>query len=77
MPWKSGKVLVWVAICPDNFSPLYSELLSGKLSAVAGRAELMKLHKYANISCIHYFIPVGKGYLQRGHDLLQACGEKN
>ena len=59
MPWKSGKVLVWDATCPDIFPPSYSELLSGESSAITDRVESVKLYKYANIRCIHHFVPVG------------------
>ena len=51
VPWKCGKLLVWVATCPDTFSLSYS-------SHVAALAKERKCTKYTSLAATHAFTPV-------------------
>ena len=58
MPWRSGRVLVWDATCPDTFAPSHLQLASKEAGAVANQAEQQKRAKYAELAATHHFIPV-------------------
>ena len=57
MPWKSGRVLVWDATCPDTFAPSHLQLAIREAGAVADQAERKK-DKYAELAATHHFVPV-------------------
>ena len=89
IPWKSGKVLVWDATCPDTYAPSYLALSSREAGTVAALAERRKNDLYALLDTTHYFTPVvvetsGVLGLQAlsffrdlGHRLVRATGESN
>ena len=58
MPWKSGRVLVWDATCPDTFAPSHLQLATREAGAVADQAERRKIVKYIELAATHHFIPV-------------------
>ena len=58
VPWKSGKLLVWDATCPDTFAPSYNGLASSEAGLVAAQAEERKRSKYLHLSPVHLFLPV-------------------
>ena len=58
MPWKSGRVLVWDATCPDTFAPSHLQLAIREAGAVADQAERKKKDKYAELAATHHFVPV-------------------
>ena len=58
MPWKTGRVLVWDATCPDTFAPSHISLATREAGAVAAQAEQRKHMKYAELKASHHFVPV-------------------
>ena len=58
VPWKSGKLLVWDATCPDTFSPSYGMSATSEPGAVAALAEVRKEAKYTSLCSTHVFTPV-------------------
>ena len=52
VPWKSGRLLVWDATCPDTFAPSY---LPSAGSGVAAAAEERKKRKYSHLDQRHLF----------------------
>ena len=55
VPWKSGKLLVWDATCPDTFAPSYSSRATNEAGAVATQAEERKEAKYTHLNSTHAF----------------------
>ena len=51
VPWKSGRLLVWDATCPDTFAPSYVASATNEAGAVAALAEERK-HYYV-LTCVH------------------------
>ena len=58
VPWKSRKLLVWDAMCPDTFTPLYEMSATSEPGAVAALAEVRKEAKYTSLCSTHVLIPV-------------------
>ena len=58
VPWKSGKLLVWDATCPDTYAPSYASSATSEAGAVAAMAEERKISKYSNLNAAHSFTPV-------------------
>ena len=58
MPWKTGRVLVWDASCPDTFAPSHISLATRESGAVAAQAEQRKRTKYTELEASHHFAPV-------------------
>ena len=58
VPWKSGKLLVWDATCPDTFAPSYEMSATSEAGAVAALAEVRKEAKYISLCSTHIFTPV-------------------
>ena len=58
VPWKSGKLLVWDATCPDTFAPSYGMSATSEPGAVAALAEVRKEAKYTSLCSTHVFTPV-------------------
>ena len=58
VPWKSGRLLVWDATCPDTFAPSYVASATNEAGAVAALAEERKKTKYAHLDSSHTFTPV-------------------
>ena len=54
MPWRSRRVLVLDATCPDT----YLQLAIREAGAVVDQAERKKKAKYAELAATHYFVPV-------------------
>ena len=57
-PWKSGRLLVWDATCPDTFAPSYRAQATQGPGKVAAAAEERKEEKYRCLPPGHYFSPV-------------------
>ena len=88
VPWKSGKLLVWDATCPDTFAPSYSSIATREAAAVAAMAEERKAVKYVSLSSTYTFTPVAietsgvfgprtATFLKDlGHRLAQVTGDK-
>ena len=55
IPWKSGRLMVWDAICPDSFAPSY---VASGTSAAGAVAEDRKRTKYSYLDPGHTFIPI-------------------
>ena len=87
MPWRSGRVLVWDATCPDTFAPSHLQFADMEAGAVADLAERRKRVKYTELATDHYFIPVAIkntgvfgpeafGFFQDiGHHIREESGE--
>ena len=58
MPWKSGRVLVWDATCPNTYAPSHISLATREAGAVAAHAEQRKRSKYAELETSYHFAPV-------------------
>jgi len=58
VPWKSGKLLVWDATCPDTVAPSYIAVATSGAGAVAAQAEERKCSKYCHLDASHIFVPV-------------------
>ena len=58
VPWKSGRLLVWDATCPDTFAPSYLPSAASGVGAVASAAEERKKRKYSHLDRCHSFVPV-------------------
>ena len=58
VPWKSGRLLVWDATCPDTFAPSYLPSAASGVGAVAAAAEERKKRKYSHLDQCHLFVPV-------------------
>ena len=50
VPWKSGRLLVWNATCPDTFAPSHLPSATREAGAVAAQAERSKQEKYAALN---------------------------
>ena len=50
LPWRSGRILVWDATCPDTFAPSPRDLTTRGAGAVADQAEERKKAKYAELA---------------------------
>ena len=57
MPWKSGKMIVWDATCPDTYTPLHVSAAAREAGAVAAKAEHLKSAKYTVLKVSHHFVP--------------------
>ena len=57
IPWRSGKVLVWAATCPDTYAPSHIPAAVRGAGTVAAQAERVKLAKYAHLNSTHCFVP--------------------
>ena len=58
VPWKSGRLLVWDATCPDTFAPSHLPSATREAGAVAAQAEQSKQEKYAALNQCYIFTPV-------------------
>ena len=58
LPWRSGRILVWDATCPDTFAPSHRDLATRGAGAVADQAEERKKAKYAELATTHHFVPL-------------------
>ena len=58
VPWKSGRLLVWDATCPDTFSPSFVASATNEAGAVAALAEERKKTKYAHLDSLYTFTSV-------------------
>ena len=58
VPWKTGRVLVWDATCPDTFAPSHTHLATREAGTVAAQAEQRKRTKYTELEASHHFVPV-------------------
>ena len=58
VPWRSGRLLVWDATCPDTFAPSHLPSATREAGAVAALAEQSKKEKYAALNQCHNFTPV-------------------
>ena len=61
VPWRSGRVMVWDATCPDTFAPSHISLATSEAGAVADEAERKKKLKYSSLLATHHFIPIASG----------------
>ena len=57
-PWKSGRLLVWDATCPDTFAPSYRAHATVEPGRVAAGAEDRKEEKYRDLPSSHMFCPI-------------------
>ena len=46
VPWRSGRLLVWDATCPDTFAPSHLSRATSEAGAVAALTERSKHKKY-------------------------------
>ena len=58
VPWRSGRLLVWDATCPDTFAPSHLPSATREAGAVAAQAERSKREKYSALDQCHTFTPV-------------------
>ena len=58
LPWRSGRILVWDATCPDTFARSHIDLAARGAGAVADQAEERKKTKHAELATTHLFIPL-------------------
>ena len=80
LPWKSGKVLVWDATCPDTYAPSHVSAAAREAGAVAAQAEHLKIAKYCHLESSHHFVPFAvetSGVLgQAALDLVDDIGRR-
>ena len=57
LPWRSGKVLVWDATCPDTYAPSHVSTAARDPGAVAAQAEHLKMTKYSHLESDYFFVP--------------------
>ena len=57
LPWRSGKVLVWDATCPDTYAPSHVSTAAREPGAVAVQAEHLKMTKYSHLESDYLFVP--------------------
>ena len=57
VPWKSGRLLVWDATCPDTFAPSYLPSAASGVGAVVAAAEERKKRKYSHPDQCYSFVP--------------------
>ena len=55
VPWKSGRLLVWDATCPDTFASSNLPSTTREAGAVAAQAERSKQEEYAALNQCHIF----------------------
>ena len=70
VPWKSGKMMVWDATCPDSLPPPMPPLAPGRQEQWQSRLRQNKLSKYAHSTlpiclCLWPWIPSER--LAQGH----------
>ena len=58
LPWRSGRILVWNATCPDTFAPSHLDLAARGAGTVADQAGARKRAKYAELATTHHFVPL-------------------
>ena len=58
IPWRSGKILIWDATCPDTYAPSHMGIATSRAGAVADQAEQVKCSKYAILQSKFDFVPV-------------------
>ena len=58
MPRKQGKALIWDTTCPDTFAPSHLFQATREAGAVAERAEILKISKYAHLNSSYNSVPV-------------------
>ena len=58
VPWRSGRLLVWDATCPDTFAPSHLSRAISEVGAVAALAEQSKHEKYLDLDQCHIFTSV-------------------
>ena len=58
VPWRSGKLLVWDANCPDTFDSSYTMSATSEAGTVAVMAEDRKRAKYLCLEPTYSFTPV-------------------
>ena len=56
VPWRSGKFLVWDAMCVATFAPSYRSLAAQAAGAVVAKAESLK--KYSDLFHMHEFVAI-------------------
>ena len=79
VPWRSGRLLVWDAICLNRFSPSHLPSATREAGAVAALAEQSRQEKYTALNQCHNFTPVAietSSFLRDlGWHLKQVTGE--
>ena len=79
VPWRSGRLLVWDAICLNRFSPSHLPSATREAGAVAALAERSRQEKYTALNQCHNFTPVAietSSFLRDlGWHLKQVTGE--
>ena len=84
VPWKSGRLLVWDATCPDNYAPSYiSQAVSG-VGEVVARAKARNAEKYSKLGSSYIFTSMAietsgvvgprSPYIYKGAELLPSIG---
>ena len=58
LPWRSGRILIWNATCPNTFAPSHIDLVARGPGAVADQAEERKKAMYTELATTHLFIPL-------------------
>ena len=58
IPWKTGRTLVWDAICTDIFAASHLAHATREARAVATLAEERKRAKYLDLAQTHHFVAV-------------------
>ena len=81
LPWRSGRILVWDATCPDTFAPSHRDLVTRGAGAVADQAEERNKAKYAELATTHHFVPLAVEttvlmiFLELGRRIKDESGE--
>ena len=58
IPWSSGRLLVWDAMCCDTFAISHVRAAVCEAGAVAAKAEENKRDKYSHLEASFLFVPV-------------------
>ena len=58
VPWRSGKLLVWDATCPDTYAPSYIPIAMRGAGTVAAQAERLEMAKYEHLDSSHFYVPL-------------------
>ena len=63
IPWKTGRTLVWDAMCTDTFAASHVAHATREARAVAALAEEKKKAKYHDLAQAHHFVAERVGSL--------------
>jgi len=80
IPWNRGKCIAWDFTCPDSFAESHVRDTAKQAGAAARTAEINKTAKYAGVSPLYTFVPIGLEtsgvWGKEGLQLIQEIGHR-